>query len=131
VWLVDFKKRIDKARYAGLFGNTGAGGRAAVQGATEAQRLCQQVRDMCPQVETAARGGTGPPPLNAMQEQLLREDVFDAYLISGEVEWKLAAAVGNPDAQRQAARRNLEWLDRAAADPYLARPAGRLPHRLG
>jgi tetratricopeptide (TPR) repeat protein len=105
-WLVDFKKRIDKARYAGLF---------ASQGAKEAQRLCKLARDLCPRAEAGGRDGEGPPPLNPVQEQLLREDVFDVYLISGEVEWKLASAAGTPDAQREAARRNLEWLDRAAA----------------
>jgi tetratricopeptide (TPR) repeat protein len=141
-WLADFKQRIDKARYAGLFGapapTPGRATPAQRQALAETQRTCLRALEMCPansagnpkpqipnpngensdsgfRIRDLEFPGAGPPQMDAAQEQLLREDVFDAYLVAGEVEWKLALAAGTPDAQRQAARRILDWLDRAGA----------------
>src|SRR4029079_16896082 len=100
------------------------------QALAEAQQLGRRALELCPQVEAkpevrvqnaevggettasavtsdlwSLTSGSGPPRLDVAQEQLLREDVFDAYLVAGEVEWKLALAAGTPDAQRQGARR--------------------------
>jgi eukaryotic-like serine/threonine-protein kinase len=117
----DFKRRVDQARYAGLFGGRAtatAPGPATPQSDSaslpEAQRLCRDVLELHEALQRrAGEGGQALPALDEVQEQIVREDVFDTLLIAAQVEWNLCLTAGNPEARPETARRVLGWLERA------------------
>jgi serine/threonine protein kinase/predicted Zn-dependent protease len=101
----EFKRILDNARFASRFGS---------------RRLKQQSQEDCRDLvrldteirERTGKGSAGLPPLNAEQQQLFQEDVFEAYLIAALVETDLAQ---NTDAatRKAAAQRAIDWLDQA------------------
>jgi serine/threonine protein kinase/lipoprotein NlpI len=119
---LEFKNRVDRARYAGLFGGRGTavegqlptpreGPRPALE---EARKLCRDA--LAAYDDLKQRRGfaaQGLPPLDPTQEQLLREDEFEAFLIAAQVEWFLSQTAEVPGAHAQAARQGVEWLNRA------------------
>src|SRR5262249_40060617 len=120
----EFKRRVDQARYAALFGARAAapGGAAPAPRAAprhslkEAQRLGPHALPLYEEIEQR----TGPaeqglPPLDPAQEQLFREDVFDTFVVAAQTEWNLSLASNDPEVQRQTARRVIDWLNRVEA----------------
>jgi tetratricopeptide (TPR) repeat protein len=101
----EFKNVLDGARFAFL-----AGSRRLKQ---QAEQDCRQLIDLDRQIrERTGRGSAGLPPLSDEQQQLFREDVFEALLIAGLLETDLARDA-NIAARKDAARRAIEWFNRA------------------
>jgi tetratricopeptide (TPR) repeat protein len=120
----EFKKRVDAARYATLFGARDQGSDGRGQGVKEALRrvregarpLCQDALRLVDEIE--ARTGLaaeGMPPLDAVREQLWKEDVFEAFMVAVQTEFNLALLAADKSAVPAAARQALVWLDRAEA----------------
>lgn len=102
----EFKELLDNARYFGLFGPKST--------LKESQNYCQKVIELYDQIDQkTGKASCGMPPLNAPQQQLLKEEFFEAFLVSAQVEWEMVAQ--NPDlkVQQAAAKKGVEWLDRA------------------
>jgi serine/threonine protein kinase/tetratricopeptide (TPR) repeat protein len=119
---MEFKKSVDAARYAGLFGEGGTSpeGRPATprdgqrQELEAARRKCQLALQLYDDIERrAGKAAQGLPPLEPAQERLLREDAVDAFLMAALVEWKLSLTADNASARREAVRQAIAWLDRA------------------
>jgi eukaryotic-like serine/threonine-protein kinase len=119
----EFKRRVDAARYAALFGTRGQGSsdgrgqnpkeaqRRSLEGA---RRLCQEALRLVDEIEgRTGLAAEGMPPLDSVREALWREDVFEAFLIAAQVEWMRSEVAGDPAAPKAAAQQNLAWLDRA------------------
>jgi tetratricopeptide (TPR) repeat protein len=101
----EFKQLLDSARFACWFGSR-------VQ-QEKGLGYCHDLRDLYDRIEgRMGRGSAGLPPLNEDQQQLFKEDVFEAFLIAGQVEMELAKGAGEAD-ERQAAQRALDAYDRA------------------
>jgi tetratricopeptide (TPR) repeat protein/tRNA A-37 threonylcarbamoyl transferase component Bud32 len=101
----EFYQLLDKARYACRFESR----RHKEQG----RRYCRQLLALYDEIDRrSGRGAAGLPPLNAHQWQLFREDVFEAFLTAALAEQELAHG-GNEAAERQAALRAIDWLERA------------------
>jgi tetratricopeptide (TPR) repeat protein len=117
----EFKKRVDNARFAKLFGSRPTlEGRE--QGQREAQRRslqetrqkCQQALQLVDDIEQRRDlARVGLPPLDPAREQLWREDVFEAFLIAAQVEWDLSLTARETAAPQQAARQGIDWLNQA------------------
>jgi tetratricopeptide (TPR) repeat protein len=100
-----FRRLLDNARYACRF----ASRRQKEQG----RRYCHQLLALYDEIDRrTGRGAAGLPPLNADQRQLFKEDVFEALLTAALAEQELARGAGAA-AERQAARRAVDWLNRA------------------
>jgi tetratricopeptide (TPR) repeat protein/tRNA A-37 threonylcarbamoyl transferase component Bud32 len=100
----EFKTLLDQARFT-CFGSPSQ--------KKEGQRYCRRLVELYDQIEGhTGAAASGLPPLNDEQQQRFKEDVFDAFLIAAIVERDLAAK-GDEAAQQEAARRGLDWLDRA------------------
>jgi serine/threonine-protein kinase len=103
--LKEFRELLDRVRYLGLFGG-------AIT--PEAQSASHELIALYDQVEKHQEVGRhGWPPLNPHQQQLLQEDIFEAYLVSSIVE---RSAVLNSGDQMQlvgATRLSIDWLNRA------------------
>jgi eukaryotic-like serine/threonine-protein kinase len=98
----DFKELMDRARYYGLFS----------QNPKEAQRACRGLLSLYDEIEQkSGRGSCGLPPLDAEQDKLLKEEFFEAFLVSAQVEWAQSGAGG--DAAAKHARGAIALLDRA------------------
>jgi serine/threonine protein kinase/tetratricopeptide (TPR) repeat protein len=101
----EFKRMLDNARFASRFGT---------------RRLKEQARQDCKDLveldqelrERTRRGSAGLPPLNAEQLLLFQEDIFEAFLIAALMENDLAQGDA---ARKEAARRAIDWLNRADA----------------
>jgi len=100
-----FHKLLDSARFTCRFGS---------------RRQRELGRDYCHQLlalydeieERTGRGASGLPPLSEEQQQLFKEDVFEALLTAAQVERELA--VGDDEAsRRKAAAKAIGWLNRA------------------
>jgi hypothetical protein len=79
----DFKQLLDSARF-----DCWSGSRRQQE---EGLRYCHDLRDLYDEIEgRTGRASAGLPPMNAEQQQLFREDVFEAFLIAGQVEMELA-----------------------------------------
>jgi serine/threonine protein kinase/tetratricopeptide (TPR) repeat protein len=101
----EFKQRLDGARFACWFGSR--------RQQEEGRRACHELLGLYDEIEgRTGQGRAGLPPLNAEQEQLFKEDVFEAFLIAGMVERDLAMGAGEA-AERQAAQLALGWFNRA------------------
>jgi tetratricopeptide (TPR) repeat protein/tRNA A-37 threonylcarbamoyl transferase component Bud32 len=103
----EFKKLVDDARFASRFGS-----RRRKQ---QAQQQCRQLVALHRQInDKTGEAAAGLPPLGADQEQLFKEDVFEAYLISAKLEVELAKD-GRGRIAPDAARRAIDWLNLADA----------------
>src|SRR5262249_46146907 len=101
----EFRNLLDSARFACRFGSRQQQG--------EGRRYCQQLLALYDEIEGRnGRGAAGLPPLNAPQQQLFKEDVFEAFLTAAQVERGLARGAG-ADEEQQAARQAIVWLGRA------------------
>jgi tetratricopeptide (TPR) repeat protein/tRNA A-37 threonylcarbamoyl transferase component Bud32 len=102
---VEFKKQLDNARFACWFGSK--------QQRQQGRESCRRLLALYDEIEQrTGQGAAGLPPLNAEQEQLFKEDVFEAFLVAALVEQELAAG-GDEEAKKQAARQGIDWLNRA------------------
>jgi tetratricopeptide (TPR) repeat protein/tRNA A-37 threonylcarbamoyl transferase component Bud32 len=100
----EFRESLDRARFACRFGSR--------QQKEEGQRFCRQLLTLYDEIEgRTGRGAAGLPPLDAEQQQLFKEDVFEAFLTAAQVEQDLAR--GGETAERQATQQALDWLNRA------------------
>jgi tetratricopeptide (TPR) repeat protein/tRNA A-37 threonylcarbamoyl transferase component Bud32 len=101
----EFRELLDRARFACRFGSRPQ--------KEEGQRYCHQLLTLYDEIDgRTGRGAAGLPPLNAEQQQLFKEDAFEAFLTAAQVEQELARGGGDA-AERQAARQALDWLNRA------------------
>jgi tetratricopeptide (TPR) repeat protein len=101
----EFKALLDDARFACRFGSRAEKSRGRAD--------CERLITLYDEIEHRRdRGASGLPPLNAEQEQLFREDVFEAFLTAAHVEQELARGKGEA-AEQEAARQALGWLDQA------------------
>jgi tetratricopeptide (TPR) repeat protein/tRNA A-37 threonylcarbamoyl transferase component Bud32 len=101
----EFKQRLDDVRFACWFGT-----RRQQQ---DSRRHYRELLGLYDEIEGhTGRGKAGLPALNPEQEQLFKEDVFEAFLIAGQMERDLAAGTGAA-AERQAAQQALDWFNRA------------------
>jgi tetratricopeptide (TPR) repeat protein/tRNA A-37 threonylcarbamoyl transferase component Bud32 len=101
----EFRRLLDRARFACRFGSR--------QQKEEGRRYCHQLLALYDEIEgRQGHGAAGLPPLSAEQQQLFKEDVFEAFLTAAQVEQELARGGGDA-AERQAARQALDWLNRA------------------
>ncbi len=100
----EFKKLLDNARFASRFGSRHL--------KEQAQKVCRELVEMDEQLrERTGRGAAGLPPLDAEQQQLFQEDRFETYLIAALLETDLAE--NTETARQDAARRAIDWLNRA------------------
>jgi tetratricopeptide (TPR) repeat protein/tRNA A-37 threonylcarbamoyl transferase component Bud32 len=99
----EFKKLLDNARFACWFGSK----QEKEQGRTYCRQLLALYDEI---VGRHYRGAAGLPPLNAEQQQLFKEDVFEAFLVAALVEQELADGEA---ARKDAARQAIDWLNRA------------------
>jgi serine/threonine protein kinase/tetratricopeptide (TPR) repeat protein len=101
----EFRELLDNARFACRFGS-----RAQKE---EGRALCRQLLALYDEMEgQTGRGAAGLPPLNDEQQQLFKEDVFEAFLTAAQVERDLAGG-GGQAAEEAAARQAVDWLNRA------------------
>jgi tetratricopeptide (TPR) repeat protein/tRNA A-37 threonylcarbamoyl transferase component Bud32 len=100
-----FRELLDNARFACRFGS-----RAQKE---EGRGWCRQLLSLYDEIEAhTGRGAAGLPPLNDDQQQLFKEDVFEAFLTAAQVEQDLARG-GGQAAEEAAARQAVDWLNRA------------------
>jgi tetratricopeptide (TPR) repeat protein/tRNA A-37 threonylcarbamoyl transferase component Bud32 len=100
-----FQKLLDNARYTGLFGGQGT--------AEQARAYCRQLIHLYDDIEQrTGEGAVGLPPLTPQQQELFREDAFEAFLICAWVE-NNAAPLSDAEAQKAAAQQAVLWLARA------------------
>jgi tetratricopeptide (TPR) repeat protein/tRNA A-37 threonylcarbamoyl transferase component Bud32 len=100
----EYKKLLNNARFAYRYGSL----RLKERG----QKDCRELGELDTQLrERTGRGAVGLPPLDAEQQNLFREERFEAYLITAMIELDLALNVEG--AKQEAARRALDWLNRA------------------
>jgi tetratricopeptide (TPR) repeat protein/tRNA A-37 threonylcarbamoyl transferase component Bud32 len=101
----EFRELLNKARFDCRFGS-----RAQKE---EGRRSCRQLLTLYDEIEgRTARGAAGLPPLNEEQQQLFKEDVFEAFLTAAQVEQELARS-SSKTAEEEAARQAIDWLNRA------------------
>jgi tetratricopeptide (TPR) repeat protein/tRNA A-37 threonylcarbamoyl transferase component Bud32 len=100
----EFKTLLDQARFQ-CFGS--------LSQKQEGQRYCRRLVKLYDQIETrTGAAASGLPPLDAEQRLRFTEDAFDAFLIAAIVERDVAEG-GDEAAQQTAARRAMDWLNRA------------------
>jgi eukaryotic-like serine/threonine-protein kinase len=116
----EFKDLLDKARFALIFG--------ARSSRTQLEQGQQYGRKLRTVYEAIEQEKTPLPPLNAVQEQLFKEDVFDMFLVSALLESELTQKA-EPARRQQVAQQALDWLERA--DKILPGMRTLYPHRSG
>jgi len=100
-----FRKLLDSARFSCRFGSR----REKVEG----RAYCHDLLALNKEIEQrTGRGWAGLPPLNADQQKLFKEDVFEALMTSAQVEQELATGA-SAAAQRQAAVKALGLFNQA------------------
>jgi tetratricopeptide (TPR) repeat protein/tRNA A-37 threonylcarbamoyl transferase component Bud32 len=100
-----FRNLLDSARFACRFGSR--------RQKEEGHRQCHQLLALYDEIAgRSGRGAAGLPPLNALQQQLFKEDVFEAFLTAAQVEQELAHGKGKA-AERQAAQQAIACFERA------------------
>jgi tetratricopeptide (TPR) repeat protein len=100
-----FRQLLDSARFACRFGSR--------QQKEQGRRSCRQLLTLYDEIDQrSGRGAAGLPPLDAQQQQLFKEDVFEAFLTAAGVEQDLARGGGDA-AEQQAARQAIDYLARA------------------
>jgi tetratricopeptide (TPR) repeat protein len=101
----EFRQLLDNTRFACRFGSR--------QQQEEGRRFGQQLLTLYGEIEgRTGRGAAGLPPLSVEQQQLFKEDVFEAFLIAALVDQDLEHGGGDA-AERQAAQQALDLLNRA------------------
>jgi serine/threonine protein kinase/tetratricopeptide (TPR) repeat protein len=101
----EFRQLLDSARFACRFGSRRL--------KEEGRRSCHELLTLYDEIEQrTGRGTAGLPPLDALQQQLFKEDVFEAFLTAAQVEQEVTKGSGDA-AERQAAQQALDWLNRA------------------
>jgi tetratricopeptide (TPR) repeat protein len=101
----DFTTLLDRARFAHNFGSHSQ--------RKQCREHCRRLLQLYDQIEhRTGKAAAGLPPLNDEQQQLFKEDVFDAFLIAARIGRDLASGA-DQQAQQQAARQAIAWLDRA------------------
>lgn len=102
----EFQQQLDKARYLGLFGTPAT--------LAQARDTCHELISLYDQIEQRSGSHSeGWPPLGERREELLREDLFEAFLVASQVE-RTAAMNGVGEGDLEAANKQaIEWLDRA------------------
>jgi tetratricopeptide (TPR) repeat protein/serine/threonine protein kinase len=102
---VGFKKLLDNARFASRFGS--------VRLKEQAQKDCLELVALDTELQQrTGRGAAGLPPLDTELQNLFQEDRFEAYLIAAMLETELAEKSA-PAVQQEAARRAIDWVNRA------------------
>jgi tetratricopeptide (TPR) repeat protein/tRNA A-37 threonylcarbamoyl transferase component Bud32 len=100
-----FRRLLDDARFACRFGS--------VSEKQRGRELCRQLLELYDEIEQrTGRAAAGLPPLDERQQQLFKEDVFEALLTAALVEQDLAGSA-DPAARQQAARQAIDWLNLA------------------
>jgi tetratricopeptide (TPR) repeat protein/tRNA A-37 threonylcarbamoyl transferase component Bud32 len=100
-----FRNLLDSARFACRFGSR--------RQKEEGRRYCHQLLALYDDIDSrSGPGAVGLPPLNALQQQLFKEDVFEAFLTAAQVEQELAQG-GGEAAERQAALAAIAFFERA------------------
>ncbi len=101
----EFGKRLDAARYAGLFGGK--------DGAEKARANCHQLIQLYDDIERhQGPGAVGLPPLSPQQQEQFREDAFEVFVLAAWVE-NNTASQSSPGAKKEAAQQAIHWLNRA------------------
>jgi tetratricopeptide (TPR) repeat protein len=101
----EFRQLLDSARFACRMGSR--------QRKEEGRRICGQLLTLYDEIEgRTGRGADGLPPLDAQQQQLFKEDAFEAFLTAAQVEQDLAKGKGDA-AHQKAAQQAIEWYKRA------------------
>jgi tetratricopeptide (TPR) repeat protein/tRNA A-37 threonylcarbamoyl transferase component Bud32 len=101
----EFRELLDRARFACRFGTH--------QQKQESRSYCHKLLGLYDEIEgRRGKGAAGLPPLNAEQQQLFKEDVFEGFLTAAQVEQELSRGGGDA-AQRRAAHQALDWLNQA------------------
>jgi eukaryotic-like serine/threonine-protein kinase len=101
----EFRELLDNARFACRFGSR--------HQKEEGRGWCRQLLTLYDEIEgRTGRGAAGLPPLNEEQQQVFKEDVFEAFLTAAQVEEELARGAGQ-GAEEAAARQAVAWLNRA------------------
>ncbi|HYV37768.1 MAG TPA: tetratricopeptide repeat protein, partial [Gemmataceae bacterium] len=117
----EFHKLLDSARFACRFGSR----RQKELG----RDYCYQLLALYDDIEArSGRGASGLPPLNEQQQQLFKEDVFEALLTAALVERELAVG-GDEASQQRAATKAIGWLNQA--DRLLPGTRAFYAHRAG
>lgn len=102
----EFHRLLDEARYLGLFGTPANQARA--------RATCHELIALYDQIEQkSGLHSDGWPPLAERQAELLREDLFEAFLVASQVERTAALAGGATEDVETATRQAVAWLDRA------------------
>jgi tetratricopeptide (TPR) repeat protein/predicted Ser/Thr protein kinase len=101
----DFRKLLDRVHYLGLFGGT-----VALPKAKEASHELIALFDQIEKREASGRHGW--PPLNSHQQELLQEDIFEAFLVSSQIERTASLATGDESIIADATRLSIQWLNR-------------------
>jgi tetratricopeptide (TPR) repeat protein/tRNA A-37 threonylcarbamoyl transferase component Bud32 len=101
----EFRQLLDQARFACRFGSR--------RQKEEGRDYCHKLLSLYDEIEgRTGRGAFGLPPLNDEQQQLFKEDVFEALMTSAGIEQELVAKADKA-AERQAASKALGWFNRA------------------
>src|SRR5262249_18451539 len=101
----EFKSLLDQARFAC---RSGVRSQKA-----QGRRYCKQVLELMDEIEERrGRADAGLPPLDDDRKQHYKEDAFEALLLAANVEQQLAENTGL-EAEQQAARQAIAWLNRA------------------
>ncbi|MFN0056561.1 MAG: protein kinase domain-containing protein [Planctomycetales bacterium] len=102
----EFRQRLDAARYLGLFGSAA--------GLPKAQEACHELIELYDRIEQKKGDQRyGWPPLYDRQRELLQEDIFEAFLISAQVERTANLSGDKSSDLPEATRKAIAWLDRA------------------
>jgi serine/threonine protein kinase/predicted Zn-dependent protease len=100
-----FKDLLDRARFAYVYGKRGQ--------KEQGREYCRQLLELYEAIEQRREPAAGGlPPLNAEQQQLFKEDVFDMFLLTALTENELNIN-SPPVRQQQVAGQAIDWLDRA------------------
>jgi serine/threonine protein kinase/tetratricopeptide (TPR) repeat protein len=101
-----FRELLDRVRYLGLYGGLAT--------ALDGRGVSHELITLYDQIEQQQESGNhGWPPLNPQQEQLLKEDVFDLFLVSSNIELTASQVSGDLASKQAAARHSIELLNRA------------------
>ncbi len=101
----EFQRLLDQARYLGLPGNS--------RHTARSRQAFQEVRKLYDEIENhKGRGEFGLPPLSDWQQQLYKEDVFDAFLVAAQDEYDRPESRNDKATRMEAARQAVLLLDR-------------------
>ena len=80
----------------------------------ECRKACDKMLELLSEIESGkGQGRFGFPDLDKDKKQYLTEDVFDAYMISGQVEWNHAATLKDEKERENSRATAMALLDKA------------------